>query len=329
MNKKIKLPLALLRAAYIATAVDDFMRPQLESVVIDRGHIVATDGAIMFWAKLEDVDLDLSIIIPRINVECFIKKTENFSDLVCDLVYDPDTRDGYFEIPNCFGCYEAFTMHFMYYPAWQKAIPTHTEDVTGSPQFQTKYHAQLDEISAELGSICVQKIIPNGDHKVAEIEFLFSEFDNVHACLMPVDLTFSKVKYCVEIGGESDDDGPKQLPAASAEIALRATKRLRKHVSHDNGFIGTTNWIRPALWLGTRDQYQEKMFYTEDWFNQPVHQYDNCEKAVNYINAMPDEIVRCFVGNISINARTVEEIEKFFADNAAINTIDQKVDGHA
>ena len=68
------------------------------------------------------------------------------------------------------------------------------------------------------------------------------------------------------------------------------------------------------------------MHYTEEWFSQPIHQYDNPEKAIEYLTALPGEVVRCFVGDIltgpEIHARTVEEVREFFAKNS-------KVDGHA
>lgn len=320
MKHKIKLPLPLLRAALIAAADDDYYRPQIESVVIDKGHIVATDGAVMFWAKLDDVNPDLHIVIPRINVECFIKKTEGFKNFICDLVYDSDTSHGYFEIPNCFGCHEAFKEFFRQgYPIWQRVIPTIAEDAVGFPHFQVKYHQALKDIAGELGNICTPKITPNGERGAAPVEFLFSEFDNVHACLMPLDLASSKTKYCVEIVNEPDDAEPEQLPAASAEIALRAAKRLRTDIQ-DSFSISNARWIRPALWIGTDQDHRDKMFYTEEWFNQPLRQYDNPEKAIEYLTALPGEVVRCYVGDVltgpEIHARTVEEVKEFFTKNS-------------
>lgn len=312
MEQKIKLPLALLRAACIAASEDDFLRPNIESVVIDQGHIVATDGCLMFWAKLDQVSANLRIVIPRIHVECFIKKTVNFNDFICDLVYDPESKHGYFEIPYCVGCYEAFKPIFTDYVNWQMVLAANTlVESNDYPQFQTAYHARLDDIALELGNICRPKIIPNGLQKAATIEFLHSEFDNVHACLMPLDLTFSKAKYCVEILNESDDAEYVQLPAASAAIALRAVQRLRKDISE--GFnIRHSNYIRPALWQGSPQEHQEKMFYTEDWFNQPLRKYNTTEKAIEYMAKM-DEVVQCYVGDFSITARTVDDVKSFFA----------------
>lgn len=312
---KITLPIALLQAACIAAADDDMWRPQLENVVIDNGHIVATNSHIMFWAKLDNVSADIKIYIPRIHVECFIKKTEKFKGFTCDIVYNTDAKQGYLEIPNCLNCYEGFKVFFDSYINWQKVIPQNAaESHDGYPQFQTKYHAALDDIANTLGSICSPKIIPHGSRSPATIDFLYSEFDNVHACLMPLDLTYSTVKYCVEILHEPDNAEPEQLAAASAEIALRAVKRLRKNQCNLFG-VSRAEWIRPALWQGTDEDHQNKMFYTEDWFNQPVRQYDNAEKAIEYLNSMPGEVVRCFVGNVEIHARTTVEIEKFFNQN--------------
>lgn len=320
MEQKISLPLALLRAACIAAADDDLARSQIQSVAIDNGHIVATNGHLMFWAKLDDVSADIKIYIPRIHVECFIKKTKHFSGFICDLVYNPDTKQGYLEIPFCLNCYEGFKVFDNQYVNWQKVIPQDTsESSDGHPQFQAKYHVKLEEIATELGAICDPKIIPHGLHKAASVQFLLSEFDNVHACLMPLDLTYSNVKYCVEIFEEPDNAEPEQLPAASAEIALRAAKRLRTDIQ-DSFSISNARWIRPALWIGTDQDHRDKMFYTEEWFNQPLRQYDNPEKAIEYLTALPGEVVRCYVGDVltgpEIHARTVEEVKEFFTKNS-------------
>lgn len=325
MEQKIRLPLALLRAACIAAAEEDFARPYLEAVMIDKGHIVATDSAIMFWAKLDNVDPDITIVIPRMNVECFIKKADNFKDFICNLVYDTNTQRGYLEIPNCWGCHEVFQSFLSGLSYWQKVIPERCDNNIGFPNFAVKYHTKLDEIALELGSICKPKIVPNGELNAALVEFLLSEFDNVHACLAPLNMSFSNAKYCVEIFDEPDNAEPEQLPAASAEIALRAAKRLRADIG-ESFDINRVSWIRPALWQGTDQDHRDKMFYTEKWFSQPLHQYDNPEKAIEYLNALPGEVVRCFVGDIltgpEIHARTVEEVREFFAKNS-------KVDGHA
>lgn len=319
MEHKIKLPLPLLRAACLAAADDNFLQPQIESVVIDKGYMVAIDGAIMFWAKLDNVNPDLHIVIPRINVECFIKKTEGFKNFICDLIYNPETSQGYFEIPHCVACHESFKTFFdKGYTNWQKIIPVIAKDVVGFPHFQTKYHAMLSDIAIELGSICRPKITPNGERGIASIEFLLSEFDDVHACIAPLDMSFSQAKYCVEINDEPDTE-PEQMPAASAEIALRAAQRLRKDYQDGLG-ISVAKYIQPAVWQGSNEDHQEKMLYTEDWFNQPLRQYNNAAKAINYLNKRPGEVVRCFVGDIlgntEIHARTTQEVEKFFAENS-------------
>lgn len=328
MEQKIKLPLSLLRAACIAAAEDDLARPYLAAVMIDKGHIVATDSAIMFWAKLDNVDPDITIVIPRMNVECFIKKTENFKGFICDLVYDTATQRGYLEIPNCWGCHEMFQSFLSGLSHWQKVIPDRCGNNIGFPNFAVKYHIRLDEIALELGSICKPKIVPNGERNAALVEFLLSEFDDVHACLAPLDMSFSNAKYCVEIFEEPDNAEPEQLPAASAEIALRAVQRLRKDVRDGFGKSATiASYIRPAVWLGTCQEHQEKMFYTEDWFNQPLRQYDNSAQAIDYLNRNPGEIIRCFVGDVlkgsEITATTTMEVKKFFTENSGL-TVDQE-----
>ena len=57
MDNKILVPLALLRAALIASKdEDEWDFRNLDAIAINKGHIVATDGCILFYAKLDNVE---------------------------------------------------------------------------------------------------------------------------------------------------------------------------------------------------------------------------------------------------------------------------------
>ena len=59
MDNKILVPLALLRAALIASKdEDEWDFRNLDAIAINKGHIVATDGCILFYAKLDNVEND-------------------------------------------------------------------------------------------------------------------------------------------------------------------------------------------------------------------------------------------------------------------------------
>lgn len=81
----ISIPVALLYAASRVVILSDdceiitlFRNSRYNKVVIEKGHIVATNGHVLFCAKLENVPEDFQIQIPMKNVESFLKKIENF-----------------------------------------------------------------------------------------------------------------------------------------------------------------------------------------------------------------------------------------------------------
>mgnify|MGYP000340756624 FL=1 len=64
MDNKILVPLALLRAALIASKdEDEWDFRNLDAIAINKGHIVATDGCILFYAKLDNVENDISLVV--------------------------------------------------------------------------------------------------------------------------------------------------------------------------------------------------------------------------------------------------------------------------
>ena len=77
MKHTILVPLALLRAACLVAKDEELLNIRnFDAVAINRGHIVATDGRLMFYSKLENVSDDISFIIPKAYAASFIKKTE-------------------------------------------------------------------------------------------------------------------------------------------------------------------------------------------------------------------------------------------------------------
>ena len=63
--QKVLIPIALLKAASLAILRDDFLRPNLEVLAIEKGHIIATNGHILFCSKL-DIDPEFKAYIPFI-----------------------------------------------------------------------------------------------------------------------------------------------------------------------------------------------------------------------------------------------------------------------
>lgn len=322
---EVKLPIQLLNAAYIASSKTDWFRGT-DSVLIDQGHIVGTDGAVMFYAKV-DVPEDFKINIPRVHVQSFLKKVKNFTSMHSFLLQCDD--DDYIKmiIPNCHGCIEVFQRPIVQkYPNWHGVVQTvkdakHT-DYSIHPNFASKKIKKLEKIANGLGGICQPIIQSNSDGKsAAKVSFKFSEYENVSALIMPLDITFSKGKYCVEMICEPDSE-PHQIPAASAEIAFRAVQRTRKEFdfglgSPSDGLGSYALFIKAAPWLGSDAEHAEKMHYTEDWFNQPLRKFDSIAKATQYINEL-DDVVEFYVGDKSITTKDLEEIQRFYKEHAGV-----------
>ncbi|MHA3083770.1 hypothetical protein ACX1NX_11520 [Acinetobacter sp. ANC 5383] len=320
--KEIKLPIQLLNAAYIASSKYDWFRG-IDSVLIDQGNIVGTDGAVLFYAKV-DVPEDFKINIPRVHVQSFLKKLKNFTSIHSFLLQYGD--DGYIKmfIPNCHGCIEVFQRPIVQnYPNWKNVIQIaesaeHT-DYSTHPQFASKKIKKLEKIAHGLGGICQPIIHSNSDGRsAAKVIFKFSEYENVNALIMPLDNTFSIGKYCVEMVNEPDSE-PTQTPAASAEIAFRAVERTRKEFdfglgSQSDGLGSYALFIKAAVWRGSDTEHAEKMFYTEDWFNKPFRKFDNIAKATQYIKEMND-VVEFHVGEKTIVTKNLDELQQFYKDH--------------
>lgn len=323
MKYSIQLPIALLNAAYIASHKTDWFRG-INSVLIDQGHIVGTDSAVLFYAKV-DVPKDLKIHLPRVHVQSFLKKVKNFTSMHSFLLQCDD--DDYIKmiIPNCHGCIEVFQRPIVQkYPNWQGVVQAaenaEHSDRSIHPNFASKKIKKLEKIANGLGGICQPIIHSNSDgQSAAQVSFKFSEYENVNALIMPLDNTFSKGKYCVEMISEPDSP-PNQIPAASAEIAFRAVQRTRKEFdfgigSPGDGLGSYALFIKVAPWLGSDAEHTEKMHYTEDWFNKPLRKLDSIAKAIQYINAL-DDVVEFNVGEKSITTKDPEEIKQFYKEHS-------------
>ena len=320
MKHTILVPLALLRAACLVAKDEELLNIRnFDAVAINRGHIVATDGRLMFYSKLENVSDDISFIIPKTYAASFIKKTELSSALKhCQISYDTELQTGLIEIPNHYNAYEGFKVFFNNYIEWEEVLPIPSVEYKGFVHFGSEYISKLEEIGGMLGTICAPKITPTGVDKPATIEFLFSDFEHAKAVLSPRTLKYDQL-YCVELG--PCDEDAEQIPAASADIAFRAAQRLRKNFIYNprfksdlNPFYDGANWMCPAIWNGSKEDHAERMFYTEEWFSKPLSRYDNPELAIAYIDAVND-CVECFIGDKSITATTPDEVTKFFAEN--------------
>ncbi|MDI3237541.1 hypothetical protein QK338_05345 [Acinetobacter ursingii] len=320
MKHEIILPIALLKAAHLCASDDDFFHPQLENIVIDSGHIVGTDRSIMFYSPLDKVSHDVTIRIPKPHVSSFLAKIENFDTYRnCKLVFDTEINEGYLELPNAYCCYEAFKSSIFQnsYVDWKKAIPTYEECTfknTDLPFFSPDYLKNLAEISKILGNICFHKIIPFGISKGAIVDFYRTDYFDSKIVVMPMEVNSDKVLYCVEIGSEGDGEFEK-VPAESADIAYKAVNRIRNELAYSIGkdsFCQVGEWIKPAIWTGSSQEHEEKMFYKQEWFKKPLKKYDTAEQAKAYILATND-CVECYDENRSITAYTLDDVYAFFA----------------
>ncbi|WP_335951257.1 hypothetical protein [Acinetobacter beijerinckii] len=327
MENKILVPLALLRAALIASKdEDEFDFRNLDAIAINKGHIVATDGSIMFYAKLENVEDDTSFIIPKAYVQSFVKKTESYSGLThSQISYDTETQTGLIEIPNHHNAYEGFKVFLSdSYIDWQKVLPESDTEYQGFVRFGGEYITILEEISGILGSICRHNLKPTGLDKAAIISFKFSDFENVNAVLMPRSNNPDSELFCVAIS-DSHEDEVSILPAVSAELAFKAAQRLRKDFIFNprfkedySPFSDGASWIYPAVWNGSKQAHSDQLEIKEEWFSKPLKRYDDAELAIKYIQQVND-CVECYLGDKSIVATTVEQVTKFFNENKALN----------
>lgn len=314
--QKFLIPIALLKAASLAISRDDFLRPNLEVLAIEKGHIIATNSHVLFCSKL-DIDPEFKVHIPLPHVESFLKKVENFDSYYCELSFDANEKKGLLEIKHCYGAYEAFIQHWDSFIDWQKVIIAKPEKVELSsyPYFDTKYLNTVNEMAQILG-VLRGSIYPTGTETVAFVDFKYSEYSDAFVLLMPLCNQPEKIKWAVQC---SYDDEIDLRPAESEEIAYKAVRRMKNDLNfsfyrpseprcksrHDN--------IVVVSWAGSDEEHKKEMFYNQAWFDQPLCQFNNCAQAIRYITEL-DEVVHCYIPNTDreVITRSVDEVKAFF-----------------
>lgn len=341
MKHSIQLPIAVLNAAILATknSNTDCIEPVSETITITDSRIFGTNKHLIFYAKLDNVTEDITIVLPCNSVKAFLKKIKKFNlhlNAVCQLEYDTELKVGTLEVPNHMGAYEGFKIFHErnLLKNWRKLLPNvekkaKVTDFSQYPQFQGQYIRLLEKIALLFGSVCLPVIHPTGEKTVAVIELKNSEVDyDLNVLLMPLDKYGETAKYAVAIYDEADDAEPSNvLRAETLDIAVRVVKRLRKEMSFGfkNINFAPQNLISIVEWKGLsdfqkaqmypetaeEDHQDDKIFYTEDWFKLPLRRYDDADKAKEFMQAL-NEPVGCYVGDISTTADTIEDIAAFF-----------------
>lgn len=314
--QKVLIPIALLKAASLAIAKDDFLRPNIEVLAIEKGHIVATNGHLLFCSKL-DIDPEFKAYIPLPHVESFLKKVEKFNSYYCDLSFDSTEQKGLLEIKNHYGAYEAFLQHWDSFIDWQKVLVAKPEKIklSGYPYFDTQYLDMVNEMAQILG-VNKAGIYPTGINTAAFVDFKYSEYEDAFVVLMPLVHESKKQKWAVSF---TNDDGECEVdPAESEEMAFKAVRRIKRDLNfsiHDRKFLYQSRHddIKVVVWSGSNKDHAEKMFYNQAWFDQPLCQFQNCDQAIKYITEM-DDVVRCYIPKteFEVVTRSVGEVKAFF-----------------
>lgn len=124
----------------------------------------------------------------------------------------------------------------------------------------------------------------------------------------------NKKLWCVAIRPEFDSPY-KQTPAVSKEVAEQTIARYRKmnkaafndadYVSWCDGFYQVQQWH------GTRKEHIRKMFYTQDWFNQPMYQIFDMSNAESVFSR--DDLVICYKqGFTPLITKDINEAKRFY-----------------
>ena len=118
--------------------------------------------------------------------------------------------------------------------------------------------------------------------------------------------------WCVAIRPESDSPH-EQSPAASKEIAERAVARYKAMaLAEGNEFMieSFDDLIQVQQWHATRKEYINKMFYTEDWFKEPMYQCKNMQQAKQVFKY--GEIVHCYKDGAELITSDFDEAKRFY-----------------
>ena len=122
----------------------------------------------------------------------------------------------------------------------------------------------------------------------------------------------SKKLWCVAMRPEGDSPH-QQSPAASKEIAHRAVARYKAMaLAEGNQFMieSFDEYFQVQEWEGTAEVHQEQMFYTEDWFKEPMYQCKNMQQAEQVFKY--SEIVHCYKDGAELITSDFEEVFSFY-----------------
>lgn len=124
----------------------------------------------------------------------------------------------------------------------------------------------------------------------------------------------SKKLWCVAIRFEYDSPY-KQSPAVSKEVAEQAVARYRKmnHAMFHSEVIADSydGFYQVQQWHGTRKDHIRKMFYTQDWFNQPMYQIFDMSNAESLFKR--DDLVICYKqGSTPLITKDINEAKRFY-----------------
>ena len=118
--------------------------------------------------------------------------------------------------------------------------------------------------------------------------------------------------WCVGICPE-DDSPHEQSPAVSKEIAERALARYRAMTKAEgNEFMieSFDEYFQVQEWEGTTEEHQKQMFYTEDWFKEPMYQCKNMQQAEQAFKY--GEIVHCYKDSAELITSDFDEAKRFY-----------------
>lgn len=125
----------------------------------------------------------------------------------------------------------------------------------------------------------------------------------------------NKKLWCVAIRPEADSPY-EQTPAVSREVAQQAVARYRKMnkyaFSDDLDYVAWCDeFYQVQQWHGTRKDHIRKMFYTQDWFNQPMYQIFDMTNAESLFKR--DDLVICYrQGFAPITTKDINEARAFY-----------------
>lgn len=186
---QIEVPMQVLDAATICASKND-VRFYLNGVAIDKGHVVSTDGSRAFACKIDELDENLSLIIPTEAIKAFIKKVPSKNRKGhCVISLDLKAKQG--KISNFpLQVHELFIPIDGKYPDWQRIFPRSapSEYQGHYPTFNWAYLADFQKVHKALGGNGIQVgLRPQSVSEAALVDFDGTLFDqHAKAVIMPL-----------------------------------------------------------------------------------------------------------------------------------------------